>query len=55
MKKIILILAFIGLLIILAIGSLSQKDFEPTTLMKLKDEYSKKYPPSVDHSKICCC
>jgi octaheme c-type cytochrome (tetrathionate reductase family) len=52
MKKIILILAFIGLLIILAIGSLSQKDFEPTTLMKLKDKYSKKYPPSVDHSRF---
>ncbi len=43
---------FIGLLIVLAIGSLSQKDFEPTTLMKLKYEYSKKYPPSVDHSKF---
>lgn len=52
MKKIVIILALFGLLIILAIGSLSQKDFEPTTLMKLKYEYSKKYPPSVDHSKF---
>lgn len=42
MKKIILILAFISLLIVIAIGTLSQKDTEPTTLMKLKDKYSKK-------------
>ena len=52
MKKIIIILAFLSLLIVLAIGSLSQKDTEPTTLMKLKYEYSKKYPPAVDHSKF---
>jgi len=42
MKKIILILAFISLLIVIAVGTLSQKDTEPTTLMKLKEKYSKK-------------
>lgn len=52
MKKIVLIFAFIGLLIVLAVGTLSQKDFEPTTLMKLKEKYSKKNIPSVDHSKF---
>jgi octaheme c-type cytochrome (tetrathionate reductase family) len=31
---------------------LIQKDFEPTTLMRLRDIYSKKYPPSVDHTKF---
>jgi octaheme c-type cytochrome (tetrathionate reductase family) len=51
MKKIVVILAFISLLIVLAVGSLSQKDFEPTTLMKLKEKYSKKHLPDVDHSK----
>lgn len=52
MRKIIVILAFIGLLMVIAIGFFSQKDFEPTTLMKLKEKYSKKYIPSVDHSKF---
>ncbi len=52
MKKIILTLAFISLLIILAIGYLSQTDYEPTTLMNLKEKYSEKYIPSVDHSKF---
>ncbi|MDT3697347.1 MAG: tetrathionate reductase family octaheme c-type cytochrome [Ignavibacterium sp.] len=52
MRKIIVILAFIGLMIIIAIGFFSQKDYEPTTLMKLKEKYSKKYFPSVDHSKF---
>jgi len=52
MKKIVLILAFIGLLIVIAVGTLSQKDFEPTTLMKLKAYYTKIYPPSVDHTRF---
>ncbi|HOJ08319.1 MAG: tetrathionate reductase family octaheme c-type cytochrome [Ignavibacteriota bacterium] len=52
MRKIVVILAFIGLLIIIAIGFFSQRDYEPTTLMKLKEKYSKKYFPSVDHSKF---
>ncbi len=52
MRKIVVILAFIGLLIIIAIGFFSQKDYEPTTLMKLKEKYSKKYTSSVDHSKF---
>lgn len=52
MKKIVVILGFISLLIVIAVGTLSQKEFEPTTLMKLKNEYSKKLPPSVDHSRF---
>ena len=52
MKKIVLILAFFGLMIIIAVGTLSQKDTELTTLMKLKEKYSKTEKPSVDHSKF---
>ena len=52
MRKIVLILAFIGLLVVIAIGFFSQKDYEPTTLMKLKEKYSEKEKPSVDHSKF---
>jgi octaheme c-type cytochrome (tetrathionate reductase family) len=52
MKKIVLALAIIGLMAVLAVGFFSQKDYEPTTLMKLKEKYSRKYIPSVDHSKF---
>ncbi len=52
MKKITLVLALIGLSIIVIIGTLSQKEIEPTTLMQLKDKYSKKELPKVDHSKF---
>ena len=52
MRKIVLFLAFIGLLVVIGIGFFSQKDYEQTTLMKLKEKYSAKYTPSVDHSKF---
>ncbi len=52
MKKVIVILAFIGLLIIIAIGSLSQKEIDPSGIMKLKEKYSKKEKPKVDHSRF---
>jgi hypothetical protein len=52
MRKIVLVLAFFGLLVVIAIGFFSQKDYEPTTLMKLKEKYSEKEKPSVDHSKF---
>lgn len=52
MKKIILALALLGLVIVIAYGTLTQKDYEPTALMKLQEKYSKKNPPSVDHSKF---
>jgi len=52
MKKIILILIFSSLLVVIAIGILAQKDYEPTKLMKLKEKYSKKEEPQVDHSKF---
>lgn len=52
MKKIVLILAVMGLLIVLAVGYLSQKEFEPDSYMRLKEQYSKTPKPSVDHSKF---
>ncbi len=52
MKKIVVIIALISLTIIIAFGILSQREYEPTNLMKLKEKYSKKYTPSVDHSKF---
>jgi octaheme c-type cytochrome (tetrathionate reductase family) len=52
MKKIFLILILLGLVIISAINFLTDKTYEPTALMKLKDEYPKKYIPSADHKKF---
>lgn len=52
MKKIVLILAVLGLLAIIAVGNLAEKETDPTTLLNLKEKYSKKEKPSVDHSKF---
>lgn len=52
MKKIVLILSVAGLLLLLAYGTLSQKDSEPSPLMRLKEKYSKKYTPPVNHSSF---
>jgi octaheme c-type cytochrome (tetrathionate reductase family) len=52
MRKIVLVLAFTGLFVVIAIGFFSQKDYAPTTLMKLKEKYLQKEKPSVDHSKF---
>lgn len=52
MRKSILLFAILGLFIVVAIGALSQKDVEETTLMKLKSRYSTTEKPSVDHSKF---
>lgn len=52
MKKIVLTLSVLGLLIVVAVAYLSQKDFEPDIQMKLKDKYSKKDKKAVDHSKF---
>ncbi len=52
MKKIVLILAFLALLVVIAIGSLSEPDTEVSALTKLKEKYSKKEKPIVDHSKF---
>jgi octaheme c-type cytochrome (tetrathionate reductase family) len=52
MRKIILVLSVIGLMVVIAFGTLTKRDYEPTNLMKLKEKYSKKYVPSVDHSKF---
>lgn len=52
MKKIILILSFFGLLAIIVIGKLSQRQYKPTILMNLQEKYSKIEPSSVDHTKF---
>ena len=52
MKKLILLLAFLSLFIVIAIGMLSQKEYEETLLMKLRQKYSRTEKPSVDHSKF---
>jgi octaheme c-type cytochrome (tetrathionate reductase family) len=51
-KKIILLLAVAGLLIVVLIGSLSEKDHEPKRLMQLKNKYSQAASSLVDHSKF---
>jgi octaheme c-type cytochrome (tetrathionate reductase family) len=51
-KKIITLLAVAGLLTVVLIGSLSQKDHEPTPLMQLKERYSQTPSPSADHGKF---
>jgi octaheme c-type cytochrome (tetrathionate reductase family) len=52
MKKLILLSVVLGLLVVVVIGTLSQKDYAPTQLMKLKEKYSKTEKPTVDHSKF---
>jgi octaheme c-type cytochrome (tetrathionate reductase family) len=52
MKKLVLVLATLSLIVVITIGTLSQKDFEETTLMKLKQKYSKTVKPAVDHSRF---
>lgn len=52
MKKIVLALSILGLIILIAYGTLLQKDALPTDLMKLQEKYSTKNIPSVDHSKF---
>lgn len=50
MKKIVIIIALLGLILVILFGTLSQKEYEPTILMNLKEKYSKKHTPSVDHT-----
>lgn len=52
MKKYVLILAFLGLVVLIAVGYFSDKFYEPSTVQKLKQQYSKKYQKNVDHSKF---
>ncbi|MCX6173926.1 MAG: tetrathionate reductase family octaheme c-type cytochrome [Ignavibacteriales bacterium] len=52
MKKIVVSLIIIGLVIISAITVLSSKETDQTNLMLLKEKYSKKITPSVDHTKF---
>jgi octaheme c-type cytochrome (tetrathionate reductase family) len=52
MKNIFIVTAAAAVLVFLIIGSLVQKDHEPTDLMKLREKYRKKHEPSVDHTKF---
>lgn len=52
MRRIILILSAAGLLMAVVLSSVLKKDEEPDNLMKLKEKYSVKHTPSVDHSKF---
>jgi octaheme c-type cytochrome (tetrathionate reductase family) len=52
MKKIVLVLTLFGIIILAAVAFLKTGSYEPTQLMKLKEEYPKKYSPSVDHKKF---
>ncbi|HPI18789.1 MAG TPA: cytochrome C, partial [Candidatus Kapabacteria bacterium] len=52
MKKFLAFIIVISVITAIVWGSLSSFDYEPTTLMKLKDKYSKKHKPKVDHKKF---
>jgi octaheme c-type cytochrome (tetrathionate reductase family) len=52
MKKLILILAASGLLLVIAIAALTSHEDEPAQLTLLKEKYSRKYSPAVDHTKF---
>src|ERR1035437_1083233 len=52
MKKIIISLVLIGLVTVWAINYLSSKETEPTKLVLLKSELSKKSTLTVDHTKF---
>ncbi|MGE5403207.1 MAG: tetrathionate reductase family octaheme c-type cytochrome [Ignavibacteriales bacterium] len=52
MRKIILLLAALGLVAAVVLSKVIRKDQEPDSLMKLKEKYSVKHTPSVDHSKF---
>lgn len=52
MRKILLSLAFISLFSVILIGSLTQKDYNQSPLMKLREQYPIKHTSSVDHSKF---
>jgi len=52
MKKIFIALALIGIIILSAVTFLTTGSYEPTRLMKLKEEYPQKYSPSADHKKF---
>ncbi len=52
MKKIVISLAILGLIIVIVVGKLAQKEQPATLLMKLKDKYSKEETKKVDHSKF---
>ncbi len=52
MKKIILVLAAIGIIIISAVTFLTTRSYEPTQLMKLNEEYPKKDSTSVNHRQF---
>ena len=52
MKKIIITLALLGLVLVSTVTFLKTKSYEPTLESKLKEKYSEKTSPSVDHTKF---
>ena len=52
MKKLLLILAFLSLAAVIAVGTLSQKEYEPTLLMRLREKYARKTEPAANHAKF---
>lgn len=52
MRKLIFATAVMVLLVVIAIGTFTSKEYEATQLMTLKEKYSKKHIPSVDHTKF---
>lgn len=52
MKKIVLILAVLGFAVVLGIGTLTERQTDPTVLMGLKEQYTEKKPAVVDHARF---
>lgn len=50
MKKILLLVAVAGLVLIVATGTLLRRDEEPSSLMSLREEYQRKPAPAVSHA-----
>lgn len=52
MVRALIISLFSGLLIVITVSLFASKDINKPLLMKLRERYSKKIPPKVDHSKF---
>lgn len=52
MKKYVIIFGFIALVFAFLIGALTPKDIEESETMKLRENFSKKHTPSVDHTQF---
>ena len=52
MKKIVFTLALLALIVIAVFQLYTPNEILPSQVEKLKEKYSKKYTPSVDHSQF---